>query len=225
MESQGPPSTSQVTSSRSAEAAQPRPLNKGLPGRAAQGVDWGRGSGQSCCRLRGGRPDFLQLRRGREGAALQEGVLVRGGRREHGGALNQARTLSCWLRCGPRPRFSSPLYLPSWNPVSLPLHSFFPSATPFTFIDSPTLTSHWVKVRAGLSVSRSGLSCGPRSASKFIILSHRFYHFVQGYRRNTEHGNGQARPVLVIPLSDLVKCPLSCLDLRLLENEVLFESL
>lgn len=90
-----PPSTSQVTSSRSAEAAQPRPLNKGLPGRAAQGVDWGRGPGQSCCRLRGGRPDFLQLRRGREGAALQEGVLVRGGRREHGGALNQARTLSC----------------------------------------------------------------------------------------------------------------------------------
>lgn len=129
----------------------------------------------------------LQLRRGRRGAALQKGVLVRGGRREHGGALNQARTLSCWLWCGPRPRLSSPLYLPSWNPVSLPLQSFFPSAASFTFIDSPALTSHWVKVRTGLSVSRSGLSCGPRSASKFIIFSHRFYHSARGCRRNTEH--------------------------------------
>lgn len=79
--SRTPPATSLVTSSRSAEAAQPRPLNKGFPGCAPQCVEWGCGTGQICCRLRGGRPDCFAAAT-RKGGRFLAGGRVREGREE-----------------------------------------------------------------------------------------------------------------------------------------------
>lgn len=159
-----PPAASLMTSLRRSEAARPRPLNKAFRGRARQWEEWGGACGVgAAARARAaadhevGGKDTLQRRRGREGAALQAGTLVRAGGGNMAARSARPGPSAPGFGAAPTPRLCSPLYLSYWNLVSPFVPS--PSAVPFILLNSPSPNPRRGRnVRGGLFGDRSGPS-------------------------------------------------------------------